>query len=386
MWKLIAQLCRDRADSCIVHDSSATDPRERDYIDLAINSPRGKAVEAGLEYARWAANHIKESHGKQEIVADGFDAMPEVREMLEWQIAPENRSFVAMAVIGLRIGLIYWIDKTWLSEKAGQLFSLEVVEKTRSAAHGWAAWNAFLVWVRPHIAFYQIFKSQFAFAVEQAGRVKLTERSGKQPMYRLGEHLMVLYGRGQIALDDDESLLKRFLENAKPDIRRHAIGFVGRSLEGNEKVPPQIIKRFEKLWDLYWAGPGRNDTEASPDAWLFGTWFTCGMFPEPWALDQLHQFVNVSSTPEPDHDIADKLAEMVHVDVVKSVQILDRMIRGDKEGWRIHSWEIGAKKILEQALTTPGEARKTAEKLIDYLGRRGYTEFGRVLSSRSSGG
>jgi hypothetical protein len=384
MWKLIAQLCRDRADSSIVHDLSATDPRDYDYLDLAINSPRGNAVEAALEYARWVANHVKESRGKQEVVLGGFDVMPEVQEMLEWQIAPENRSFVALAVIGSRIGLIYWIDKTWLAENAAQLFRLEDIEETPVAAHGWAAWNAFLVWVRPHIEFYRIFESQFEFAVEHAAKIELNEQSREQPMHHLGEHLMVLYGRGQLA--GDEGLLKRFLENANPDVRRHAMGFVGQSLEGDEQVSPDIVERFEKLWDLYWAGAGRNDAGEAPYAWLFGTWFSCGKFSEPWALDRLHQFVEVSPIPQPDDEIVDKLSEMAHIDVVKSVQILDKMVRGDREGWRIHSWETGAKDILEQALNATAEARETAEKLIDYLGRRGYMEFGRVLSSRLPSG
>ena len=42
---------------------------------------------------------------------------------------------------------------------------------------------------------------------------------------------MVLYGRGQIGLDEDKDLLPQFLENAIPDIRRHAIGFVGEFLK-----------------------------------------------------------------------------------------------------------------------------------------------------------
>ena len=53
-----------------------------------------------MEYARWVANHIKISEGKQQIIAGRFNAMPEVGEMLAWQIAQENRSFEALAVIG----------------------------------------------------------------------------------------------------------------------------------------------------------------------------------------------------------------------------------------------------------------------------------------------
>ncbi len=382
MWQLIASLYRDRAESYVVHDISKDDPRTYDYLDLGINSPRGKAVEAGLEYARWVANHIKKSEGQQETVPGGFDAMPKVREMLEWQIASENRSFEVMSVIGSRVGLIYWIDKQWLADNANRLFQLEGIRQTPPAAQGWAAWNAFLVWVRPHIEFYRVFKSQFAYAVDQAASVQLPERSGEQPMYHLGEHLVILYGRGQLGLDDDGRLLRGFVERSNPEVRRHTIGFVGRTLkrdEGDEKMPEEVVTRFMDLWDLYWAGPGKKDAEEKPDAWLFGPWFSCGQFPEEWALDRLEQFVEVAPTPEPDYAVAEKLAETAHVDLVKSVRILDRAVRCAQEGWRLHHWLDSAKQILGQAMGASGEAKERATQLIDYLGRRGYSDFGELL-------
>ena len=376
IWKLIECLCHDRAESHVVREE---DPRVHDYLDLAINSPRGKAVEAALEYARWVGDHIKRTDGKKAVVPGGFDALPEIREMLEWQIAPENRSLAAMAVIGSRIGVISWIDSEWLTENAGRLFQLQGIEQDPCIAKGWAAWNAFLVWVRPHIEFYRAFKSQFAYAVEQSSRVELPERAHQQPMSHLGEHLMLLYGRGQLSLDDDEGLLRRFLDSANPDVRRHAIRFVGRSLDGEEKVRVEIVERFMLLWDVYWTGHGKNDAEEKPSEWLFGTWFTCGQFPELWALDRLEQFVMVVPTPEPDHIIAEKLAEIAHVDLVKSVRILDSMVRGDREGWRIDGWLESAEEILEQAMEAPREAREQAVALINHLGRRGYADFGKIL-------
>ncbi len=379
VWDLIKELAHDPAKSYILQDTSQDDPRTHDYLDLGINSPRGKAVWAGLEYARWVANQIKRADGGEEYIPNGFAAMPEVREMLEWQIAPENRTIEAMSVIGSLTGLIYWIDKQWLTANVHRLFDLDAIENTPSVVHGWVAWNAFLAWVRPHIEYYRILESQFSYAVGQAAKVELPERSQEQPMYHLGEHIVLLYGRGQLGLDDDDALLRRFVQDANRDIRRHAIGFIGETLEGDKEVPNEIIARFMSLWDLYWAGPGKKDAEEDPNACLFGPWFSCGRFPEQWALDRLADYVQVVPAPEADHTIAERLAKAAHVDVVKSVQILDRIARGDCEGWRIYGWLDSAKEILRQAMRTPGEARERAMALIDYLGRRGYTDFGQLL-------
>ena len=379
IWQLVSVLCRGRAQSYIVRDIAEDDPRVRDYLNMGINSSRGNAVEAALEYARWVANHRKKTDGSHEIVPGGFDVMSEVREMLEWQIAPDNRSFEALAVIGSRISLIYWIDKNWLGANAERLFRLEGIAESPPMAQGWAAWNAFLVWGRPHIEFYNLFREQFAYAVSQAARVNLTERISEQPMYRLGEHLMILYGRGELGLDDDGGLLRCFLADSHPDVRRHAVGFVGQSLEGDEKVPEEVVVRFQELWSIYWAGTGKKDAREKPDAWLFGTWFASGQFPEQWALEQLESLVEVTPTPEPDHAIAEQLAKIARDDTERAVRILARMIRGDREGWHIHGWLDAAKQTLATAIRAGGDARTQAEQVIDYLGRRGHTSFGDLL-------
>jgi hypothetical protein len=320
IWQLIGVLCSGRAKSYIVHDLAQDDPRGCDYLDMGINSPRGKAVEAALEYARWVANHLKKTIGTQEIIPGDFVAMSEVRVMLEWQMAPDHRSFEALAVIGSYIGLIYWIDRNWFGANADRLFYLEGIAESPLIAQGWAAWNAFLVWVRPHIEFYSLFREQFAYAVGQSAQVNLTEQTSEQPMYRLGEHLMILYGRGQLGLDDDGGLLRCFLADAHPNVRRHAVGFVGQSLEGDETLPEEIVSRFQELWSLYWVSTGKQDAQEKPDAWLFGTWFSSGQFPEQWALEQLESFVEVTPTPEPDHAIAEQLAKSAQVDNETSPQ------------------------------------------------------------------
>lgn len=380
IWQALSVLCRDRAKSNIVHDVSKDDPRIHDYLTLGVNSSRGKALEAALEYARWIANHIKYTDGKNEVIPGGFAAMPEVREVLEWQIDPPNRSVEALAVIGSRVNLIYWIDKEWLASNSGRLFHLGSISGSPPMPHDWAAWNAFLVWNRPHIEFYRLFKKQFAYAVAQSTQVVPTVRSREEPMYRLGEHLMVLYGRGELGIDDDEGLLRRFLSDTNPDIRRHAVGFVGESLGGEEQIPEDIVRRFQALWELYWTGAGQRDAEEKPDSSLFGTWFSSGQFPDQWALEQLERFVGVSPTPEPDHSVAERLAKIAVVDIVRAVRILDRMVRGDREGWRIHMWLDSAGQILESAIQAGGGAQKRAVQIIDFLGRRGYSRFGELLN------
>ncbi len=379
VWELLNPLCHDRPGSLHESSHSQGDPRVQDYLNFAINTPRGRALETAIEYARWVANHVKQVDGKNEIVPGGFDVMPEVRQMLEWQLAEANKTVEAAAILGARTGLLWWIDKQWLTDKICHLFPLDAMRETPPVPESWAGWNAFLVWSGPHIEFYRALKPQFAHAVEQVGNVESKGGHREEPVRRLGEHLMILYGRGHLALDEDDGLIRRFIANANSALRRHTISFVGQSLDGDAEIPKEVIERFMALWEEYWLGFGMKDAAEKPDTWLFGWWFSCGRFPEQWALEQLEKFVEVSSTPEPDHAIMKKLAEIAHFDIARSVRILDSVFRGDKEGWRISSCADQAKAILGEAMKDTGEAKEKAVALINYLGRRGFTDFGKLL-------
>ena len=345
-----------------------------------MNSSRGKAVEAALEYANWVAKYKKITEDGQEKVLDGFAAIPEVRKMLEWQLASDNRTVEAFSVIGQYIGLLYLIDKEWLSATAAQLFYLGGIEELPPVIEGWSAWNTFLVWGNPHIVFYRMFKAQYAYTVEQAKSIKITESSRTQPMYRLGEHLVLYYGRGQLGFDDDEGLLRSFLVNSNSDIRRYAIRFVGQSLEGNEKVPGEVVNRFQTLWDTYWHKVGKKDAEETSDADLFGTWFSSGKFPKEWALKRLEEYIEIIPLPESSSSILEQLAKVTHYNIERAICILDQIVRADHEGWRIRGWQEPIMQILKIGVRNKDEtSHAIATDLINYLGRRGYTDFGTQL-------
>ena len=380
IWRVVEALSRDPTKSYMLHDAAEFDPRTHDYLTEGMNSPRGRAVEAALEYAHWVANHIKELDGQHAAVPDGFASLPEVSKFLEWQMAPDNRSVEANALIGSRIGFIYWIDKDWLAANAAELFHLEGIEETPPVPQGWAAWNAFLVWVRPLIEFYRLFEQQYAYAVKQSALVKSGDQSREQPMNRLGEHLMVLYGRGELRLDEGDGLLNRFLSDASPEYRRHAIGFVGRVLEFEKDLSQGFVDRYQVLWEAYWAGTGEADAREDPDATLFGLWFSSGRFSPDWALARLQEFVEVVPVPAPDHEVIEHLARVASADMATALHILERMVRGDREGWRIQGWIDSARTVLEAGMKAGGDAQRKAEQLIDYLGRRGYTTLGELLN------
>lgn len=375
IWSLLSELLHDPSASYLGDDQAPLDPRAKDYLTPAINSPRGKAMEAAFAYARWVANHLKQPTEQGDAVPDGFASLPEVRDMLDWQVAEENRSFEALAIVGINLGWLYWMDPKWLAEHVDSLFDLEGLHAVPARPHGWAAWNAFLVWVRPHVVFYELFRGQFLYAIRQSADVELESLTREDPMGHLGEHLAVLLGRGHLTTPADHEVLREFLEHAHPHVRRHAMGFIGRVLWREEQLPEEMVQRFMDLWEEYWAGSGPDDARSDASAWLFGPWFASDQLPTQWALQQLATYVEVVPLPEPDRAVVLRLAAAAKTDVLCTVQILDRMIRADREGWHVHMWREPAQEILRLALESDAAARTQAAATIDYLGRRGYPDF-----------
>jgi hypothetical protein len=191
---------------------------------------------------------------------------------------------------------------------------------------------------------------------------------------------MTFYWRGKLNLTDTGGLLSRFWSTSPPLIRGHALAFIGRSLEHTkEAVPSHILDRLKVLWEQRLSVAKASGT---PDAYrdemaAFGYWFISGKFDDTWAMAQLLESLKLSQKTKQEHSVIGKIAKLVQVMPIVSVQCLELMAKGDREGWKIHQSRDEARNILAVALRT--DAASLAESLIHYLGSRGYIDFGDLL-------
>jgi len=378
----LKKLMNEPVESNIIEQEPVQNLRVLDYLDHAINSSRGKAIDALFEYAQWIADHGRASEANQESAHRGLDSMPEVKEMLEWQI--NHASFAASALFGAKIGNLYGIDKAWLESNASKIFDLPEIEGNPTGACGWVAWNAFLVWAQPHIEFYRLLRAQFAYAVVESSSIKPSGRSQHEPVYRLGEHLMVLYGRGQLSLDDDGQLIRRFFTTTDPEIRIRSMEFVGGSLTREAPIGAAVITRFQDLWDFYWPEFGRHDMHLRTRNRV-GSWFESNEFPNDWYLSRLENFVKTARSAELDRSVIERLAEIAPASIDRVTALLDQLLPGAEESWRLWDWGEPAKTILRIALQADQPVRELARRIIDRLGRLGLIDFGKLLRPQTSG-
>jgi hypothetical protein len=382
VWTLIETMQWDSTESGLLDGSEKQDPRTQDFVSRAINSARGQIVGTVFDYARWVANSLKEKQGEQEVIPGGFGSMPEVRSLLEAQIAPGKATVVAMAVIGSNLGLLYWIDRGWLESNLNLLFPLSD-KTTETNAPQWSCWNAFLIWTRPHKVFFDLFKDQYRCAVKVAAKIKAkTDRSDRNPLYRLGEHLVLLYGWSDETLDKD-SVLSAFMDAALPETRRHAIGFIGEAISrdpNNDPIDRSLLERLQTLWDFYWEHEGKKDVVEKPNAMLFAPWFESGKFDDKWSLSRLKSFTDITKLAQPEFRLAEQLRVIYRKDLAASIAILGNLFEGDTGNWGMHDRIKAAEEILKAAMLQDSAGiREQAREVINLIGRRGYLEIGELL-------
>jgi len=377
VWDVIEPLTKDpdpTPDEEARYDGSTMDP-----TTLSINTTRGEAMHAVINYGLWVRRHLEKEPDPKERLAHGFDEMPEVREVLENHLdISRDPSLAIRAVYGQWFPWIVLLDPEWAESHAGQIFPPKEDERNLWAA----AWNAYVTWCKAYDNVFDVLGDQYALAIERLGEVGKEVDHLMNPESRLGEHLVVFYWRGKLDLDHPESLLVRFWLKASPSVRGWAIQFVGRSLTNDKaSVQPEIIKRLEALWEKR-----LSETKSTPDKEnflpemvAFGWWFASAKFDDKWSIEQLLEALRITQKTDLDHLVVERLAVISESMPMETVQCLEYLVKGDKEGWKMHRWREKAKRILSSALQAQGSAAENAEDLIHYLGSRGYLEFRSLL-------
>lgn len=155
-------------------------------------------------------------------------------------------------------------------------------------------------------------------------------------------------------------------------------------MNAEERVPSEILARITVLWDkrLEEAKAASLPEDYTTEMASFGWWFVSKRFEEPWAVKQLLEAVKISGRTEADHLVLEQLADLVQRMPKESVQCLECLVKGDREGWNIYHWRKEIRLILSYAIQSGEEAGEIAKDLIHYLGSRNYLEFRNLLQRK----
>jgi hypothetical protein len=367
VWKALRPLTDD--SNPVVTDRDQTD---LEPLTTAINTTRGAAMEAVVQYALWVKDHLGPTGEAR--AESGLQQMPEVREVLEAHLDPATDASAAIrAVYGRSLPWLVHVDAEWVAANLARLFPTD----ERLAYLRDAAWDTYVVFCHVYNNVADVLKGEYARATERITRMRRDERRQGDPADHLAEHLMVLYWLGKIDLNGPE--LSRFYADAEERACGHAMWFVGRVFAKSDGEPPaEIIDRLKQLFEVRLAvraAPDRHRLELQQ----FGPWFAAGTFGDEWSLARLQEVLRLTGSIKLDSLVMKQLVNLaprLPGDVVQCVRL---MVEGADEPWKIQAWQNEIRQIATVALLAGGSAREAAIMLINMLAARGHLQFRDLL-------
>lgn len=381
-WQIIRELTNDPEPTPQYEKEFGG--KNMDPVTMSINTVRGEAMHTVVRYALWLRRHIATAERGEERLAQGFNEMPEVREVLDAHLEPtQDPSLAIRAVYGEWLPWLTLIDRGWTANSLSKIFPGDA----RQRDHRDAAWEAYIIFCQPYNDAFDVLKREYVRSVGLIGTVAPDTWHHGDPDQHLAEHLMAFYWRGKLDLEEG-GLLKSFYGKASDSLAAHAMEFIGRSLRNTEdNVETQVMERLRSLWlerlDVARRSPiGAHTREMA----AFGWWFASGKLDELWALDQLHAVLSLSKSIDADWLVLEQLETLAQSRSKKVSECVELMIEGDVNGWEIHGWRDGLRKILSVVIRgNDSVARETSVRIVNRLGAKGHFEFRDLLPPSKAG-
>jgi hypothetical protein len=375
-----------------------------DWVSIRINTGRGVAASALLEYALRRGRKHK---GEQELAA-GEQAYaqwmePTVKaaftEMLNKQKEP---SAAVHSLFGQFLPQFVFLDRQWVESQLDRIFPPD-----RTKERYWeAAWQGYMLYCpRVYRELYALLRPQYLRALAALpGRDTSTLVRDTAPA--LVQHIALSYRMGYEELppptdgsaaapSDAESkyfLLKEFLEVASDELRAAFVRGLGSSLGPETDVPPDHWARMRNYWEartyVHYHIPRGYEMEQEMSA--FVSWVR-GVPDDLRSLAPLlRPCIEHLATGHDAHDLLAYLSEQSESHALLATEMLGLLL--DREAVLARGpdvnriYLIGAEQyiqtILENAMRAEAAARESAISLINSLGERGDYRYRELLRPR----
>lgn len=376
VWSVIKSFTKSPDPS--VEDDKRAQEEGNSLLDRAINSRRGRAMETVVQYALWLRRNFERSDELKPQIESGLDAMPEVREVMNLHLEPQNDPSPAVrTVYGRYFPWLVLLDEAWAGDARKLVFPVK--EELRELYC--AAWGAYLISCSPYDKVVEILREEYLSAIDYLGKpwpVKILQ--GADPDGRLAEHLVQLYARGAIQADDE--LWQRFWEKGPDAIRAHALSFIGRTIDTEKKpLAVDVRDRFIALAQERIKGASENADKSAfiKEMRALGWWFANAAFDEEWALTNLDRVLDITGGQiDAEFSLAERLAHTAPQFPKLAVTCVRKMIKGTTEVWGILGQHDQLRTIL-RATRDSSDAFIEAKAAINILVSKGFDNYREIL-------
>ncbi len=371
-WRVVERLTNDPNPS--PEHEQRYGGANMDPLTLSINTNRGTAMHAVVEYALWIRRYLEEA---EEDTSVGFEAMPEVRTVLEAHLDPEtDPSLAVRAVYGRWLPWLLLLDEPWVLAQLGAMLpgapGLSAVRD--------AVWSTYISWCAPYDSALRALRSEYEQAISRvpsgtsAGTFRHESADAK-----LGEHLVTFFWRGLV----DASVLEEFFNRAGDALSSNVMEFVGRALRNTrDEISEAVGARIQDLWEQRLGVADEDAGRHQLEVRAFGTTFASGKLEDRWSLTMLERAVSLAGAPRFGHLVAERLVHVAESEPAAASRILAAMLANPEKDWDYVGWRDEALAIVTQAVQSGDpSAVEGCEAIIDSYVRRGHLEF-RGLAGR----
>ncbi len=333
---------------------------------LALNSNRGEAFNAAMAYGLWVKTDLDRTSAWR-----GFDSAPELRKVLERHLDVRAEPSIAIrSIYGEWYPWLHLMDETWAVAQRDSIFP-----NPQSNAVMWeVAWRSYVTHARAFDPMLSVLRKHYENALDRIGVSAYdTDYIGRAEEH-LAEHVLVFHLRGLIGAED--RLLRRLYEMATPDLRKHLINFVGRSL-WEHSAPEEIRSRMHAFWSsrLKACAPPADATELK----AFGAWFAAKHEDPKWALGELVKALAIQPDIDLEFMVLKRLVELAAEMPQLAAEALELLVTGSSELWAVSVENESVAKILTEALAVGGESAIQARRTIEHFGKLGIHSFRPLL-------
>lgn len=223
IWEIIEYLCYYEWDPEKSIENTKTN---MDPYTSAINSVRGNALIAVIDYALWYASRTKDNFSSDVKYPNRFVGEDRIQKLLEDKLTnkQDDPSLAVHSVFGVYLANLAYLNYEWVKSNIENIFPSEKDKEI----YWMTAWGGFINASRFYNDLFKLFKPQFERAVGylSSGKQMVTSGFGRSPEDSLSEHLVVACLNGEDDIRKTYSLLRRFAEIPNNPSATHAVQFI----------------------------------------------------------------------------------------------------------------------------------------------------------------
>jgi hypothetical protein len=362
----------------IMDDPDPNEEREArhdrdDFNDVAINSTRGKALEAIIAYVFWCAREMRGDGQSDNFLIE----VPEAKKILEKHLdIAQDPSFAIHSLYGFYIPFIWYRDQKWAVDKIERIFPLD----EDHVRYRKAAWLGYINYHPQYLALFDILRKVYEKVIDELDPG--VEKDDSHAATNVALQLVRLHLQGKIAMDDP--LLVKLYQGANKALRMQILSHVGHMASTEREIWPDDIKTRAMTfmdWRLNEAQKNIDSPTDRSELYEFGWWFTSKQFDVDWSLSHLLTVLGLTGGWIADDDtVVRQLNELTSSRPRETLDCLHLMVAGGHDEW-IHTGqrEIG-RALLRSGLSHPDpKIQKIARDTINLLLARNHWDFRELL-------